>query len=173
MGSSTGDWRYEPSLLPSGGKGYDNYSCANANEQQRLQDPGASSDSGSDSDEDEDEAEAEESEFDENDPTSQLMKTVRDEAARELKAQRKAKRKAEKAELLRLAEKRKKKEVKLNRLTSISGGSAASKGASKGPCHKCGEVGHFVAECPKGKRGRANDDGGDWQRFSKKSRKSG
>lgn len=173
MGSSTGSWRYEPSLFPSSGKGYDNYSCScsNTDEQQKLQDPDASSDS--DSDEDEDEAEAEESEFDEDDPTSQLLKTARDDAARELKAQRKAKRKAEKAELLRLAEKRKKKDVKLNQLTSISGGNAASKGASKGPCHKCGEVGHFIAECPKGKRGRANDDGGDRQRFSKKSRKSG
>lgn len=97
------------------------------------------------------------------------MKTARDDAARKLKAERKAKRKAEKAELLRLAEIRKKKDVKLNNLTSISGGSAAS----KGPCHKCGETGHFQADCSKGKRSRGDDDYGDRQRFSKKSRKSG
>ncbi|OBT57717.1 hypothetical protein VE04_02433 [Pseudogymnoascus sp. 24MN13] len=138
---------------------------------EKLQDPEGDDSSDSDSDNDSGEQEdAEGSNSDDDDPTSQLMKTARDEAAKKLKAERKSKRKAEKAELLRLAEKRKKKNVKLNNLTSISGGTS---GASKGTCYKCGETGHFLADCPKGKKRGRTDDDGDRPRSSNKSRKSG
>lgn len=96
------------------------------------------------------------------------MKAAREEAAQKLKAERKAKRKAEKAESLRLAEKRKKKDVKLNQLTSISGGNAKGKTQTNQTCFKCGLVGHMKAECPK--RGREDTaDDGDRPRKSRKS----
>ncbi|KFY98057.1 hypothetical protein V498_01698 [Pseudogymnoascus sp. VKM F-4517 (FW-2822)] len=136
---------------------------------EKLQDPEGDDSDDSDSDDDGEPEDAEDSNSDDDDPTSQLMKTARDEAAKKLKAERKSKRKAEKAELLRLSEIRKKKNVKLNNLTSISGGN----GASKGTCYKCGETGHFLADCPKGKKRGRTDDDGDRPRSSNKSRKSG
>ncbi|KAI9695414.1 MAG: hypothetical protein M1836_006466 [Candelina mexicana] len=63
-------------------------------------------------------------------------------AARHLKKQRKAKQKEAKA----LATKRKSKEVKLNTLTSISGGGNLGKNTDM-TCFKCGQKGHAKSEC--------------------------
>ncbi|KAK1827251.1 hypothetical protein QBC39DRAFT_420764 [Podospora conica] len=56
-----------------------------------------------------------------------------------------------------LAAARRKKEVNLNQLTSISGASvqqhraaASSSSSSSFTCHKCGKPGHKMAECPQG-----------------------
>ena len=113
------------------------------------------SSSDSDTDEDEEEKSGDESEDrGDDDPsgTNALIKAAHEANARKLKAERKEKRKAEQAELLRLAEKRKKKDIKLNKLTSISG-----TGTNKGPkqnsiqsrsCYRCGQTGHLIADCP-------------------------
>ena len=73
-----------------------------------------------------------------------MIKEAQAEKFERLKAERKKRRKAEKSELLRLAEKRKKKDVRLNTLKSISG----SNMATKQTCHRCGKVGHIKADCP-------------------------
>jgi biotin synthase-like enzyme len=95
------------------------------------------------------------------DPASVLVKTERENALRKIKLERKTKRKAEQAESLRLAEKRK--EVKLNSLQSISSGSTPKNQA----CHICGELGHFMANCSK--RNNRRSDGGDHPRKPRKS----
>jgi hypothetical protein len=79
---------------------------------------------------------------------------------KKLKLEQKAKRK----EALRLSEKQKGKEVKLNRLQSISSRSTSKNQA----CHICGELDHLMAACPE-KKGRRND-GGERLRGLKKSR---
>jgi hypothetical protein len=133
---------------------------------QRSQDP--SKDESSDSESDEDDQSEDDSDDSEDDPdgTNALIKAAQEVAARKLKGERKAKRKAEKAEMLRLAEKRKKKDIKLNQLTSISGHGGSKENQS---CYRCGQVGHLMADCPK--RGRSRDDDeGDRPRKSRKSR---
>jgi len=58
----------------------------------------------------------------------------------------------EKVELARLAERRRKKGVKLNRLASISGGGGGGSGPSSGKgdrtCYDCGDKGHDKQACP-------------------------
>ncbi len=82
-------------------------------------------------------------------------------------------RKAEKAELARLAEKRRKKGVKLNGLVSISGGGGGGSGPTSGrgdkTCYECGEKGHERRACPqKGKR-KNQDSPGDQRTRSRPS----
>lgn len=118
----------------------------------------------SESDEgDQSEDDSADSDSDDQNGTVALVKAGREEAARKLKAERKAKRKAEKAELIRLAEKRKKKEIKLNKLTSISGGNSQPMQT----CFDCGKTGHVKANCPKRSRHRDGDE--DRPRKSRKS----
>lgn len=67
-----------------------------------------------------------------------------------MRAERKAKRKSDAAESARLAESRRKKEVNLNKVTSISGagGGSGRSTPSSVICHACGKKGHIKAECP-------------------------
>ena len=69
----------------------------------------------------------------------------RKEAGEKARAERKAKRKAEKAESARLAEERRKKHVKLNALISISGRSPSNQDIR---CYRCGGKGHLQKNCP-------------------------
>ena len=97
--------------------------------------------------------------------TSELIRASKDEAIRRAKDerhQRKAKLRAEKAEMTRLAERRRNKEVKLNNLSTISGGGGVGSkpGASSKQdmeCYSCGEKGHVKRDCPQ-KRKRRNED---------------
>ncbi|KAL9598297.1 MAG: hypothetical protein Q9219_004598 [cf. Caloplaca sp. 3 TL-2023] len=75
------------------------------------------------------------------DPTEIL---IREEAFRSAKAERKAKKMVEEATATRVAEKRRGKEIKLSRLSSISGG-----GGAMIECHFCGQKGHKKADCPR------------------------
>lgn len=95
-----------------------------------------------------------------------LIKTSRAEAAQRLKADRKAKKKAEKSKTAELAKQRKKKDINLNGLTSLSGKPAP--GASQGPCYSCGGP-HIKAKCPESKRGHPGGDG-ERQRKSQRTR---
>ncbi len=83
------------------------------------------------------------------------------------KAERKAKRKVEKAEAARLAESRRGKEVKLNKLQSISG---AGGGMAHIVCHRCGQNGHRMKDCP-GREGKRKS-GYDGNRPMKRSKKA-
>lgn len=75
-----------------------------------------------------------------------------------VKAERKAKKKAEKAKVAELAEKRRSKEVNVNtRLTSISGVG----GLSGVVCHSCGKKEHFKGDCPDRRKKRRSAVGGD------------
>jgi hypothetical protein len=122
-----------------------------------------SSESESDEEGDQSEDDSADSDSDDQNGIDALVKAGREEAARKLKAERKAKRKAEKAELIRLAEKRKKKEIKLNKLTSISGGNSQPTQT----CFCCGKAGHVKVNCPKRSRHRDGDE--DRPRKSRKS----
>ncbi len=52
--------------------------------------------------------------------------------------------------MVRLAEVRKSKEVKLNKLTSISGGGGGggTNSLANKECHNCGKKGHVKRDCP-------------------------
>lgn len=91
-----------------------------------------------------------ESEDEGDDPTGAkaLIKQSRKEAGDRARAERKAQRKAESKEAARLAESRRKKEVNLNKVTSISGSGKPSSSAASMTCHSCGKKGHIKAQCP-------------------------
>lgn len=110
-------------------------------------------DSEEDSDEDDEEGEIED------DPTgvNALIAQGRKEATDRARAERKAKKAAESAESQRLAEERRKKEVNLNKVHSISSGGGRSSGGGGQKksshldditCHRCGEKGHMIRNCP-------------------------
>lgn len=133
--------------------------------------------SDSDSDEEDEEKQSgddsEDSEDDDLDGTNALIKAAQEANARKLKAGRKEKRKAEKAEMLRLAEKRTMKDIKLNQLTSISGsGQGQNRVPSQGrTCYRCGQTGHEKVDCPEGGRSGGLEEAGDMPR-SKRLRKA-
>ncbi len=77
-----------------------------------------------------------------------MIKQSRKEAGDKARAERKAQRKAESKAAAKLAESRRKKEVNLNKVTSISGSGKPSASAASTVCHNCGKKGHIKAQCP-------------------------
>ncbi|KAH8588968.1 hypothetical protein B0O99DRAFT_343683 [Bisporella sp. PMI_857] len=100
---------------------------------------------------------------DSDDPAAELIRATRAEAALAAKEEQKGKKKSEKKKTAQLAKDRKKKEVNLNGLTSLSG-----RGVPTIECFNCGGP-HKKQDCPKGSRKRAPPDG-QGGNFTKKSR---
>ncbi|CAG8975634.1 hypothetical protein HYALB_00008393 [Hymenoscyphus albidus] len=127
----------------------------------------------SDSDESENDGSEDDADGDSDDPMNNLIKTSRAEATQRLKAERKAKKKAEKSKTADLAKQRKKKAVNLNGLTSLSGSQSRSSsgpsGPPRGPCYSCGGP-HMRAECPDNKRRYPGGDDDGRPRKSIRSR---
>lgn len=110
----------------------------------------ASSSDSSDSDEGDDDD-------GEDDPTGvkALIAQGKKEATDKARAERKAKKQAESAETARLSAQRRKKEVDLNRVTSISGGGGVGANPQANmTCHKCGTKGHIARDCSQRKASR-------------------
>ncbi|KAF2841156.1 hypothetical protein M501DRAFT_989710 [Patellaria atrata CBS 101060] len=112
------------------------------------------SSSSSSSDSESDGEESEEDDGEEGETTgSGLVKRAHTEVGEKLRAERKAKKKAAKAEIEKMADARRKKEIKLNTLTSISGHSHIPRVPLSGSttnmeCYGCGKRGHRKANCP-------------------------
>ncbi|KAI6809906.1 hypothetical protein KC332_g12580 [Hortaea werneckii] len=122
---------------------------------EKQQNPNMSSDSDS-SESEQEEDEEDDDDDDEDDPTGAkaLIAKERKEAGDKARAERKARKKAEKAESQKMADERRKKQVKLNGLTSISGAGGGSPGNKNITCHNCNKKGHIQRECPEaGQRG--------------------
>ena len=118
----------------------------------------------SDSEEGSEEIKDEFEDQNEEDPTgaNALIRASRQEAVQRAKAELKAKKRAEKAESVRLAEARKKKEVKLNTRTSLTGRQEPVRA-----CHKCGELDHLQKDCPQNKRSYDDNDDGPPRKWRK------
>ncbi|KAH0041226.1 hypothetical protein KCU78_g978, partial [Aureobasidium melanogenum] len=114
-------------------------------------DSDASSDSDSEDDEDLDEAEL-------------LLKAERKEAAAKLRAERKTQRKAEEVKSKQMAERRRSRDINLNKVGGISNAAIRSKQANVAnmACHICGQKGHLQKDCPdkKQRRGDKRKSGG-------------
>jgi hypothetical protein len=118
-----------------------------------------------DDDEDDDDSEEDEGEGAANDGgdatgVDALIAKGQRAAAERVRAERKAKRKAENAGLHQMGEERRKKEIKLNRLSGISsggggGGGSSGSNASNSTCFTCGTKGHMKKDCPKASNGAA------------------
>lgn len=117
--------------------------------------------SDSDSDSAEEEEEPSESDADMDDPMQDLINSGRKEAAQKAKAERQARKKAEKMQLQELSKKRKKKEVKLN--TNRESLTGRQERVDTRTCYRCGGP-HLVNRCPLAQNGQkrshqAGDDG--------------
>lgn len=126
--------------------------CVNFVSDQTSNQKQSDSDSSSDSEDDEDESESD-------DPTGAkaLIAQTRRDAGDKARTERKAKRKAEKEEATRMADERRKKVVKLNKLNSISGGKTTptrSPSHTDMTCFKCGKKGHAKRDCPQASQTR-------------------
>ena len=89
-----------------------------------------------------------------------MIRQTREETVNRAKAERKAKREAEKVKVAKLAERRRSKEVNVNRLTSISGGA----GRNEVVCHACGQKGHMRKDCPDRTEKRKSEFDENWSR---------
>lgn len=123
---------------------------------EKQQNPKASSSSESDEDEDADDGNDDgpegADEADDLTGINALISQGRREASERARAERKEKKRAENAETQRLAELRRKKEVNLNKVASISNGGKSGSGNSflaNMVCHSCQGKGHKSAECPR------------------------
>ncbi len=126
---------------------------------QKQQDPTLEDSSESDSETDE-EGNSSESENDSDDPASELIRASRQEAAERAKAERKAKKRAAKAESEQIAKKRRKNDIDLNWLTSLSGkGERQPVVPPNMKCYNCGGN-HFKRDCTQKKRGHNGGDDG-------------
>ncbi|KAG9230952.1 hypothetical protein BJ875DRAFT_470829 [Amylocarpus encephaloides] len=102
---------------------------------------------------------SEDSEAVSDDPTSELIKASRKEAVQRAQAESKARKKEKKTKADELAKQRKKKEVNLNGLTSLSGSKPSASAKPLGPCYQCNGP-HLRANCPENKRGHPGGDDG-------------
>ncbi|TVY75603.1 hypothetical protein LSUE1_G008011 [Lachnellula suecica] len=99
----------------------------------------------SDSEEEDDES-SKSGEEDDDDPSEGFYNDSRAaEATDRLRKQRKAQKHKENKALRKQGKERKRKEVDLNKLSSLSGGGHT--GGGKGPCHECGGP-HMKRDCP-------------------------
>lgn len=91
-----------------------------------------------------------------------MIKEEKALAIQKLKDERKKQKKKDKKELERLAEARKRKDVNLNGLTSLSnagsGGGKKPFDKSTSTCYRCQKVGHFASECPNGRSSGIQSD---------------
>ncbi|KAH9209852.1 hypothetical protein DL95DRAFT_427972 [Leptodontidium sp. 2 PMI_412] len=121
---------------------------------EKQQDPSMEDSSESDNDEDE-ESNSSDSGSDSDDPTSALIKASRQEAADRARVERRAKKRAAKAEADEIAKKRRKDVVNLNGLTSLSG-----KSAPVPACFSCGGP-HYKKDCRANTNKRSHMGGDD------------
>lgn len=126
---------------------------------QKQQDPSLDDSEESDSEDDDDNSSENEDE-DSDDPTTQLIKASRQEAADRARAERKTRKHAAKSDLEEKAKKRRKNEVNLNGLSSLSGRQERAVPVPPNvSCFICGSN-HFKKDCPQRKRGyQGGDDG--------------
>lgn len=99
--------------------------------------------------------------LDDDDPTSELIRASRQEAVERVKAERKAKKRADKSRSESMAKERKKREVSLNGITSLSGRQEPLRDAIK--CYNC-EGPHMRADCPQLNKRRHNGGGDEGPR---------
>jgi hypothetical protein len=130
---------------------------------QKQQDPSLESSSESEAEEESEDSESD----DEFDPTTQMIKAERRQAAERAKHELKAKKRAAKAESEQMAKRRRKENpgVNLNNLTSLSG-TRQERLPVQPPagmtCFKCGGN-HFKKDCPNASK-RSHQGGGDHNR---------
>ncbi|KAK3295726.1 uncharacterized protein B0H64DRAFT_152771 [Chaetomium fimeti] len=87
-------------------------------------------------------------------PSRGRTSTVGDAERRRARSSVSGRREEERRKAQQLAGKRRKKEIKLNQMTSISsaGAQAFQRPSTAMSCHGCGKLGHKVADCPNKKR---------------------
>lgn len=118
----------------------------------------------SDSDSSSEGSEASEDEDESDDPTgvNALIAAQRREAGDRARAERKAKKVADRADAARMAEGHRKKDINLNNVTTISGfgggGGRTPPGLKDRECYKCGGKGHLKHQCPQADRSKRKRD---------------